>query len=265
MTNLTRRAFLAGGCAGVLTQLIGTAHAAPDIVASEKVTIGDAKSAPITITKRVYGKGPLFVSLHANETTAVAVANEFVEKRGGTLVTLSQGKTRNITFQLDGVTYTADPNRIFTPVGARKTLEGLSKHSPEAERILRRFGAHVLEHIGCAPQSLVVALHNNTEGAPLSIQSYAKSKPFRQGVAAVAVVKENDPDDFFLVTEEQHYAAFKNKGFNVAWQDVRSVEDDGSLSVYCAKQKIPYINVEAQHGNKAAQKAMIEAVFALVA
>jgi hypothetical protein len=38
------------------------------------------------------------------------------------------------------------------------------------------------------------------------------------------------------------------------------MEEDGSLSLYCSRQGIRYINVEAQHGHRQEQQAMLDAV-----
>jgi hypothetical protein len=40
--------------------------------------------------------------------------------------------------------------------------------------------------------------------------------------------------------------------------------DDGSLSIYCQKNKLPYINIEAQHGQKAEQIKMLQETYSLI-
>jgi len=62
---------------------------------------------------------------------------------------------------------------------------------------------------------------------------------------------------FFYVTERKHFDGLKAKGYNVVLQNNDAVTDDGSLSVYCGRQKITYINVEAEHGHKIEQERML--------
>lgn len=53
-------------------------------------------------------------------------------------------------------------------------------------------------------------------------------------------------------------------GFSVVLQNNQGAPDDGSLSVYCGRRGITYVNVEAQHGAQAEQKRMLEAVLKLL-
>jgi hypothetical protein len=69
---------------------------------------------------------------------------------------------------------------------------------------------------------------------------------------------ETDVDDFFFVTDKNIFKFLKEKNQNVALQDNVNVTDDGSLSVYCGKNKIPYINVESEHGHFREQTRMLE-------
>ena len=40
--------------------------------------------------------------------------------------------------------------------------------------------------------------------------------------------------------------------------------DDGSLSIYCQKNKLQYINIEAQHGQKEQQIKMLKETYSLI-
>lgn len=51
---------------------------------------------------------------------------------------------------------------------------------------------------------------------------------------------------FFLVTEAGDFDALRTLGFNVVLQPVRTA-DDGSLSVWAARNRVRYFNAEAQH------------------
>jgi D-alanyl-D-alanine dipeptidase len=52
---------------------------------------------------------------------------------------------------------------------------------------------------------------------------------------------------------------------NVVLQDNRQVTDDGSLSVYCGKWGIPYVNVEAQHEHLEQQLQMLKVLLRIIA
>ena len=52
----------------------------------------------------------------------------------------------------------------------------------------------------------------------------------------------------------------KKLGLNVILQDNEACVNDGSLSVHCGKNNIPYINVEAQKGHLSEQIDLIRIV-----
>ena len=54
------------------------------------------------------------------------------------------------------------------------------------------------------------------------------------------------------------YGLFTPTGFNVVLQNNANVTDDGSLSVYCGQREIEYVNVEAQHGHRGANRKMLK-------
>jgi hypothetical protein len=51
-----------------------------------------------------------------------------------------------------------------------------------------------------------------------------------------------------LVTEKAIFNLLKQENVNVVLQSPFAA-DDGSLSIYAMQHKIPYINVEVQHGH----------------
>ena len=105
----------------------------------------------------------------------------------------------------------------------------------------------------------MIALHNNSEGQ-YSALSYEKGAIYGSDAAAVFIADGTDPDDFFFVTETAVFDAIRGRGYNVVLQDNRRVSDDGSLSVYCGRAGVRYINVEAQHGHLEQQVAMLLAL-----
>jgi hypothetical protein len=50
-------------------------------------------------------------------------------------------------------------------------------------------------------------------------------------------------------------------GYNVVLQNNTTVEDDGSLSVYCGKNRISYINFESESGHFEEQIKMITEIY----
>ena len=234
------------------------------IVTSKKDSIG---SATITYRTACYGKSDsdiVFVNVHENESTSVQAAKQVLDTAKKYCLTQLQHRgIRFVTFSFKGKTFTIDPNRIYTSKGALASLKKNSRNYKDGifaevlksvNLLTANYTATYINH-----KKLVVALHNNTNGEPLSIITY-KSGNEAKNAAEVYMNLQQDPDDFFLTTEKQIFDFLKLKGFNVALQNNENVLDDGSLSVYAAKKKIPYINIEAQEHHVAEQKKMMEAV-----
>ncbi len=161
---------------------------------------------------------------------------------------------------MDGQQHRCDPNRIFTAVGVRATLEKLSSSSQPAEQEVARFGEQLIQQYQLDRVQAVIALHNNTDQR-YAASSYAKGQEYESDATAVHIEADSDADDFFFVTEQRFFEALTKQGFNAVLQNNETVTDDGSLSVYCAQQGVPYVNVEAQHGHLDEQIAMLEALF----
>jgi hypothetical protein len=104
---------------------------------------------------------------------------------------------------------------------------------------------------------LIIAVHNNTD-EKYSIKSYEKGEDLGKDAKLVNTNLKTDVDDFFFVTDKNIFKFLKEKNLNVALQDNVNVTDDGSLSVYCGNYKIPYINVEGEHGHLPEQIKMLE-------
>jgi hypothetical protein len=222
-----------------------------------KVKVGDSEIQ--VVTSQGTKAEPVYFRPHENETTSADATKEIIKNYGGTFVELKSKGERLITFSIKNKTYTFDPNRMFTTVGVVKTLQQYGGSSKEAESEVSKF-AGGLEQRYFNGKNLVVAVHNNTDGAPLTIETYKGSTD----AAAININPERDPDDFFFVTTEAHFKFLKEKGFNVVLQNNAAVTDDGSLSVYCGKQQIPYINVEGEIGHLKQQAEMLNAIQALV-
>lgn len=221
-----------------------------------KLTVGETEIDAVVHKGKI--DKPLYFNMHDDESTSVEAAKKFVEKTDGKIVELRHDGSRLIKFNLKNKQFSIDPNRIFTPLGIKKTLENYGDTSPEAERAVDEFAKNLITKL-LANSKEIIALHNNSENA-YSVKSYEKGGEYEKDAAAVFVKEGNDIDDFFFVTEQKHFDALKAKGFNVVLQNNKTVTDDGSLSVYCGREKITYINVEAQHGHIAEQVKMLEAL-----
>ncbi len=227
-------------------------------VASRVVTVGETE-VQLVVTEG--GPGFTFLVLHDDENTAVEAGAEFVRRHGGRLVELRAAGERNVRFELGGRTYAFDPNRVFTVAGARATLRALSPSgfSPTAQDAVRRFAREVLAVGFDSAAPAVIALHNNTDGA-YSANSYSLTGDLAADSRAMHVPLDTDPDDFYFVTDRRVYSALHDLGFSIVLQNNEVVTDDGSLSVWAGRRGLPYVNVEAQHGHRDEQLAMIEAL-----
>ncbi len=230
--------------------------AKPGPICEQRFMIGDT-----TVNVWIYEwqKAPtVFINVHDNENTAAQAGREHVRESGGTLVELKHIGQRNILFALGQRTFQFDPNRIFTPDGIRKTLQDQGGTSPEAEAAVKRFSDSLVREFGLTSPPTVVALHNNTDGGQLHINSYVRGGAYAREAAATSVNPSIDPDDFFLVTKRAHHDRLKAARQNVVLQDNANATDDGSLSVLRGKLDLPYVNVEAQHEHLVQQKKMLE-------
>ena len=204
------------------------------------------------------GGGPTFFAPHSNETTAISAAKAAVQANGGRAFWLTHGGGRNITFKLEGKTYVVDPNRMFSDKGAKASLQKLSTSSPEAVKAVRGLAAFVLNKLFAGTVRPLVGIHNNTNGS-YSAQSY-KNGADKASAKEVYIHEGLDTDDFFFVTSKAVFETIKKKGFNVVLQASR-IADDGSLSVFCQKKGVPYINVEAQEKHSGEQQKMLKVLY----
>ena len=197
----------------------------------------------------------VYFNMHDNENTAAEAAKEVIKKFGSTLVELRNDGKRLINFSLKNEQFSIDPNRIFTKVGIKKTLKYSGEYPTQAENETNKF-ATVLKGI-LKNFRLIIAVHNNTD-EKYSIKSYEKGEELGKDAKLINTNLKTDVDDFFFVTDKNIFKFLKEKNQNVALQDNANVTDDGSLSVYCGNQKIPYINVESEQGHLREQTKMLE-------
>jgi len=202
----------------------------------EKIQIGET-TIEFVIQKVELSTSIIFLNLHEDETTSIEALQAFSEMEPLPYFYLNHEQTRRIRFIIKEKTFDIDPNRIFTRRGTKKLAKAILDKIPT--------------------DKTVVAVHNNTDVA-YSIKSYEPGGDEYQNTKEVYVNSEMDPDDFIYTTEKKFYDAFKSRGINVILQDNQKYVNDGSLSVYCGKRGIPYINIETQKGHFDAQMHLIQ-------
>ena len=224
----------------------------PDVT---RFKLGDTT---VKVEKYEYSKqqtGITYINLHENERTSVKAAQAVLNHvRYGRLLKLVSGGKRLVTFKVKGRKYKIDPNRIFTDKGIKKTLRTHGRYSKAAHRAVKQFVDKFLKKYKLRKSVAIITLHNNTNRGSLTIQRLKKR--MKKGDQAY-INKKADGDDFFYVTSQWFYQLFKGYGFNTFFKNLGRVKDDGSLSVFCKKNIIPYMNVEAQHGHLRQQVSML--------
>jgi hypothetical protein len=204
-----------------------------------------------------------FIALHENETASVAAYLDIASSLPNTaLFRLNQFGQRNLRYKTNDNTYHFDPNRIFSLVGIKNTLLKLNpnvKSIPlEVEEGIKRFSDSLLSIFRPELDSgYLVAIHNNTNNN-FSVRSYVNSK----NVIATYVNSDEDIDNFYIVNTLSDFEYFKSINRNVACQNEEGL-DDGSLSIYCTKNNIRYINIEVEMGNVNKHREMIQEVYSL--
>ena len=189
-----------------------------------------------------------YLHIHGNESTARDVLRQHAKSHNG-IYFFVVGDKRMVPVG----DCLIDPNRMFTPDGARKSLERWNKSKTSAQidaamALLDRDRDSFLESVIPPKGGLMIALHNNSDGYSI------------QDVLAISdKVSMPDPDhprDFMLATNEADYKKIAKGRFNIVLQ--KSVRgDDGSFSVLAAGRAIRYVNIEAAIGNFEKQKAML--------
>lgn len=190
------------------------------------------------------GNGPRrYLFIHGNEDTARIVTAEHLKTHPGTGYAVT-GKNRNVT--VDGLLL--DPNRMFSRIGAEKSLRNLNPSAP-AEQVngildrLDREREPLLKLLTPGKGSRLVALHNNREYSVLDEVSASD---------ATSIKQPELPRSFFLCTDSKDFAVMKQSPYNVILQN-KPNPDDGSLSRLAARRGFRYINLECALGEQAAQ------------
>lgn len=237
--------------------LIGHYSLSQDSVSISKYTIGEDTLGLHLTVYYPHTSSVGFINLHDDENTSVEAGIDFISKYGGSLLQLQHSGKRRFTSLVNADTFSFDPNRIFTESGIRETLTRKGIYQENAAFAVKNLADSILKNF-VDDKKLVIALHNTRERG-LSILSYIRGGFEYKNAARVYMNRSMDPHDFVLTTEAQVYHHLKRKKINVVLQHP-TPGDDGSLSVYAARKKIPYINVEALHGHFEEQVRMLEAL-----
>lgn len=216
------------------------------------------------ILKSQYGSRNrlVIIHLHDDEISSAEAAKKILSRTGGILIELENKGERLVSFNKGGTKYRFDPNRIFTAKGRSQNLHYLNKTvTPAATSSVKAFAAFVLKKI---PKSVVtlIAVHNNQNGN-YSINSYKPGSPSKDVLKWYKNPKR-DPDNFFIVNNNEMFKGIKKRGFNAVLQNSMKATDDGSLSIYYGKKNLVYINIETQKGNLDEQVKMLNVVFSIL-
>ena len=234
----------------------------PDNTITEKTILFDLAGNIVPIKIQQYGEKTdiVFINLHDDEITSVNAAKRVLEEYGGLLIEIENNAQRNIHFKLDRYFYNVDPNRIFSQEGIKKSLEQLGKTSSKAVDEVEKLGQRIIQLIP-GEAKCIIALHNNTPDF-FSATEYAPGNKRSVDCKKIYINAEQDTDDFFLTTDHSLYEKLADKGYNTILQDNKYCTEDGSLSVYCGKRNIRYVNCETEHGKAEQYYAMMRALVA---
>ena len=204
----------------------------------------------------------VFINLHDDEAASVTATKRILEEKGGLLIEVENNQQRMIRFKTGHNFYSFDPNRIFSKEGLSKSLKETGKISPRAVAEIDLFAKRILNLLPEDP-ICVIALHNNTPDL-FSSQSFAAGNERNRDARKVYINSEQDKDDFFFTTDTSLYEDLANKKFNTILQDNKNCKEDGSLSVYCGKRSIRYVNCETEHGKTEQYYEMMNTLISLL-
>lgn len=200
--------------------------------------------------------GVLLYNMHDNENTSALAGRILAKEHGGIYYELMHNGKRNISFLFREDSIHIDPNRIYTDTGIKLQLAKNGITDSLAFQLVANWRDALLSALRLEGRSLVIALHNNTEHQ-YSYKSYKPGGEYEKDAQDVYKGCVRDEDDFYFVTEYRVLDRVRFGQYHAVMQALTTVTDDGSLSVYCGRLSIPYINVEAQHGHLFRQMRML--------
>jgi hypothetical protein len=199
----------------------------------------------------------LYFNIHEDEQTSIEAIREFNKSTPVNFSYIEHNKTRRIFFNIKTKVYSFDPNRIFTAKGRRNTVEQRRFLGFRSRAVAKIFSKQIISIV--ERYDVIVTLHNNTD-VNYSIKSYLPNEDESENTEEVYINDTWDADDFIYTTEKQYFDYLKAEGVNVILQKQSGYVNDGSLSVYCGKKSIKYINIEAQKGHFNEQLKLITVI-----
>lgn len=190
-----------------------------------------------------------YLHIHGNESTARDLLRDHLKSHKGTFFFVDS-QTRHVPVGACLI----DPNRMFTALGAARSLKRINPSASPAQidaalALLAHDRERFLRAVIPPPGGLLIALHNNSEGYNVQDEIPTSDQ--------VHLPDPDHPRDFVLATNEEDFHRASRGSFNIVLQkSVRS--DDGSFSVLAASRGIRYINVEAALGNYSKQKEILD-------
>jgi hypothetical protein len=180
-----------------------------------------------------------FIVIHGDEDTARDVLTDYMNDHMGAAF-LVTGKTRLV----EVLGAKLDPNRMFSRVGAEKSLRGLNDGIADTKvaevlAFLDKDRERLLKRLLPPPGGRIFALHNNRD---YSVQDEIAASD------RTSIRQPGTPRNFFLCTDPRDYEILAKSPFNVVLQS-KADPDDGSLSRLAAKRGVRYINLECAIGD----------------
>ena len=224
------------------------------LIDTTKIQINDFT---LNLVRYSYGKPTIsLLAIHDDEDTGIKAAFEYIRFSGGSVIDSQYGGVRNFKFGNEGEEFQTDPNSIYTKKGIPL---GIAKFGPVDDDVvnhLERTGKKIVKTYDPEKLGYVFTLHNNGDGG-FGIASYLKGYDLEIAADSVYINFQMDQDDLIFTTELALFNKLKLANVNVALQS-KSAPDDGSLSIYAMHKKIPYMNVEVQHGHVEENLRLIE-------
>jgi len=204
----------------------------------------------ITFRTPRYGfreSGRRFVVLHGDEDTARSVLTDYMNDHAGEALIVT-GRERNV--ELLGAKI--DPNRLFSRVGAEKSLRAQNPGLPDSRveavlAFLDKERGFLLRRLLPPAGGRLFALHNNREYSVLDEVAASDRTSLRE---------PQSPRNFFLCTDPKDFELLSKSPFNVVLQS-KPDPDDGSLSRLAAKLGFRYINLECPVGDYEGQLLLV--------
>jgi len=202
------------------------------------------------------------LNLHDNENTSVEAGLAFIKKHGGRLIDLRHGRGREVVVRLNGVLHRFDPNRMFSDVGLRASMEYFNNNSDEVFDIASAFRDSVVKLAAFNEGMVLISIHNNSQNK-MTIKDFRPGEWYGEDTKKTSINPRQDPDNFFFVTHTKLFNSLSSLGYNVAIL-ANNPPDRGMLMDYCVDHGMINVSVEAEHGKQTDQIEMLEALWTIL-